>query len=541
MVRHSSYKKISKGEIKGWLREDLSQFLPESFFDDPESYIGREGGETIKESRYRWAAILKVPEGRSLFLKRDRTKGKLEALKYFFFPSKARKEWFIAYQLQKMNLLVPKPYGWLERVRRGVVQESYYLSETIGRGNSLIEEAAILRDENNLKKLANTVNRFHCSGLFHQDLHAGNFLWDGDSFFLSDLHRARILSSLSIDRRLWNLSHLFHSLRSVWTEGDRSGFLETYFEGEPLPSRKKEEYLRKIHSQMERLQRRQWQSRTKRCLKESTEFSVMKEPGRTIYHRKDFSLERLNRAIEEHHSNLQENPALLLKQSPEVVVSLLQEGKDRICIKQFRHSRLWDSLKDCFRTSKGLKAWVSGNGLRARGIVSLKVLALIEKKRGWSRRESYLVMEALENGREMDRYIFEGWRDVREKRAFIRAFARWLSDLHHRDLYHQDMKTCNLLVSEYGKGWNFYLLDLEDILLDERVDEQKLFVNFLQINTSIPRALSRTDRLRFYREYQHHRPTVKEDRPFLARLIKKSRERGIVFVSSNGVVKETSC
>jgi tRNA A-37 threonylcarbamoyl transferase component Bud32 len=540
-VGHLPYQKISRGEIKGWLREDLFQILPASFYDDPESYIRRGMGETVKESRYRWAAVLRLSNEKSLFFKKDKTKGWLETLKYFLLPSKARKEWFIAYQLQKMNLSVPKPYGWLERVRRGKVVESYYLAEGIGRGNSLIDETAILKDENHLKKLATTVLRFHRSGLFHQDLHAGNFLWDGDSFYLIDLHRAKILSSLSIGQRLWNLSHLFHSLRSIWTEREHSAFMEAYFEGEPLSSQSKEEYLRKIHTQMDRLQKRQWRSRTKRCLKESTEFSVTQEPGKCIYHLKEFSLERLNRALQNHHTLLRENPMRLLKQSPEVVVSISEERENRICIKQFRHSRLLDSLKDCFRTSKGLKAWISGNGLRARGIDSLKVFALIKKKCGWGREESYLVMEVLQNGREMDRYIFGGWKDVRKKRAFIRAFARWLSDLHQRDLYHQDMKTCNLVVLEYEKGWNFYLIDLEDILLDEWVDERKLFDNFLQINTSVPRIFSRTDRLRFYREYQQHRPTVKEDRPFLARLMKKSRERGIVYVSPNGVVKETSC
>jgi tRNA A-37 threonylcarbamoyl transferase component Bud32 len=541
VVKLSSFKKISKGEIRGWLREDLCRLLPEVFYDDPESYIRGGGGEVIKESRLRWAAILNLQDEINIFLKRDRTKGNFEFLKYFFFPSKARKEWFTAYQLQKMNLPVPKPYGWLERVHRRGVTESYYLSEAIGRGAPLIEEAALLKDEKNLKGLVKTVKRLHQSGLFHQDLHAGNFLWDGDSFLLVDLHRARILSSLSIDRRLWNLSHLFHSLRSIWAERDHSGFLETYFEGEPLPSQKKEEYLRKIHVRMDRLQKRQWRSRTRRCLKESTEFSVGKETGMTIYHRKEFSLDRLNRAIEDHHSILQKNPTLLVKQSPEVVVSLLKDGKDQVCVKQFRHSRLWDSLKECFRTSKGRKAWISGNGLRSRGIASLKTLALVEKRSGWIRKESFLVMEALEHGREMDRYILGGWGGIQEKRAFIKAFALWLSHLHNHHLYHQDMKTCNVLVSEDGKSWKYFLLDLEDVLLDEQVDEKRLFINFLQLNTSIPRTMSRTDRLRFYREYQRHRPVVKEDKGFLSRLIKKSRERGIVYVSPDGVVEERSC
>lgn len=541
MVKLSSFIKISKGGMKGWLREDVSRLLPDSFFDDPEDYVRRAEGEMLKESRTRWAALFPLGNERRLFIKRDRTQGKAGFLKSFIFPSKARKEWFNAYQLQKMNLPVPRPYGWLERVRRGGVWESYYLSEAIGKGEPLIETGALLKDEKTLHGLAKTVRRFHQSGLFHQDLHAGNFLWDGDSFFLVDLHRARLLRSLSVNRRLWNLSHLFHSLRAVWTEKEHSEFLTLYFEDDPVSAAKKEEYLRKIDTQADGLQRRQWRSRTKRCLKESAEFSVRREAGWMIYHRKEFPVERLNRAIEKHASIVRETPTLLAKQSPEVLVSFSGAGEDRVCVKQFRHSRFLDSFKDWFRTSKARKAWISGNGLRARGIASLKTMALVEKKAGRDRKESFLIMEALEHGQEMDRFILGGWREVGEKRAFLRAFAGWLSDLHSRSLYHRDMKTCNLFVSRKGKDWVFFLLDLEDVLLEARVDERKLFVNLLQLNTSVPRTLSRTDRLRFYREYQRRRPAIKEEKVFLRRLIEKSRERGIVYVSPDGVVEERAC
>lgn len=185
----------------------------------------------------------------------------------------------IAYQLEKRNLNIPKSFGWMERIHRGLVKESYYLSEAIGSGVSLADEANILRDESILAELIRTVKKIHDSGLFHRDLHAGNFLWDGESFFLIDLHRARILQSLSIDQRLWTLSHLFHSLRPIWEESDQLRFLEKYFGEEPISYEKIEEYLQKVHSWMGHLQKRHWQSRTKRCLKESTEFSIKKEKG----------------------------------------------------------------------------------------------------------------------------------------------------------------------------------------------------------------------------------------------------------------------
>jgi len=98
----------------------------------------------------------------------------------------------------------------------GTVQESYYLSEAVGSGISFIEEDAKLGAPLPLVELAKTVKKIHKAGLFHKDLHAGNFLRDGETFFLTDLHSAKIVKALSLSHRIWNLSLLFHSLRSFW-------------------------------------------------------------------------------------------------------------------------------------------------------------------------------------------------------------------------------------------------------------------------------------------------------------------------------------
>lgn len=183
-------------------------------------------------------------------------------------------------------------------------------------------------------------------------------------------------------------------------------------------------------------------------------------------------------------------------------------------------------------------SWVAGNGLRARGVPSLNPLALFERQKWWGVSESFLIMEAPRRGLEMDRYILGGFADFKRKRSFIKHFAQWLSHLHQRNLYHQDMKTCNILVLENEGTWDFYLLDLEDIRLDERVDERHLFKSLLQLNTSIPKTMTRTDRLRFLKEYLHQQPLIRDVKNFIARLMKNSRERGIVYVSPQGVVVE---
>lgn len=535
---HLPFKKFSKGDVNGWLREEILNLLPTPFFENPLSYILEMNGKVIEESKLRWASIFTLPNGKRIFFKRDITKGWLESLKYILLPTKARKEWFIAYQLQKRNLNIPQPLGWMEKVRWGFVKESYYLSEVIGSGTSFIENPAILRESSMMDELAKMLRKIHNVGLFHRDLHAGNFLWDGKSLFLTDLHRAKMMRALPLSQRLWNLSQLFHSLRSVWKEEDLSRFMEKYFEGDPVHYWRKEELLQKVHDFMDRLQKRQWRSRTKRCLKESTEFSILKERGIRYYYRRDFPLDRLRKVIEEHLRLAREKPSALVKQSSDILVSVLNDGRNRICVKQFCYPHFLGRLKNYFRRSKGLKSWVAGNGLIMRGIPSLKPMALMENRNWLGLRESFFLIEAPEMGQELDRYILNGFWDFKEKRLFIKAFAQWLFHFHKLRLYHRDMKACNILVSKIGENWNFLLLDLEDVLMNEKVDEIKLFRNFLQLNTSTPKMINRMGRFRFFREYLRRNPIIKNQNVFLRRLIEESKRRGLVYVSPQGVVIE---
>jgi len=147
-------------------------------------------------------------------------------------------------------------------------------------------------------------------------------------------------------------------------------------------------------------------------------------------------------------------------------------------------------------------------------------------------------MEASDRDQELDRYILKNLGDFKERRSFIKAFAKWLSHYHQLNLYHQDMKTCNMMISKAGEAWNFHLLDLEDIRLDGKVSEKELFKNFLQLNTSTPKTVTTTDRFRFFGAYLRLNPIVKDRKSFLRRLIDESKRRELVYVSPEGVVME---
>lgn len=521
------------------MSRELLGLLPTTFFDDPVSSVQQMGGKVLKESRWRWAAIFSLKDGRKVFIKRDLTKGWAESLTYLFSSTKGRREFSIASKLEKREVNLPRPLGWMERVRRGLTRESYFLSEAIGTGVSLIEDISKSKESLSIIELAKTVKKFQEAGLFHQDLHAGNFLWNGASFVLTDLHHAKLGKPLSLNKKLWNLAHLFHSLRSGWGEVEQLQFLDEYFDEMSDHSQKKEILFRRIYPLMDRLQTRQWRSRTKRCLKTSTEFAMVKEKEIRIFHRRDFPLDRLKRAMKSHQRLVRENPSCLIKHSPEIKVSIVEDEGERICLKQFCYPHVWGRLKEHFRRPKGRHAWMAANGMRSRGLPTLKPLALVERKSWWGVIESTLFMEALASDLEMDRYLLKGFDNLNQKRFFIKTFAHWLGGLHQMGVYHKDMKTCNILVSERKENWDFHLLDFEDIRLDEKANGKRLFRNFLQLNTSTPKVITNLDRYKFFREYLRLNPVVKDKKGFVRKLVDESRRRGLVYVSPRGVVTET--
>jgi tRNA A-37 threonylcarbamoyl transferase component Bud32 len=530
--------KFSAEDMKGWIEDDIFHLLPCSFLDDPFHSIRVLNGQVIKESKWRRAAFVTLPSGQRVFLKIDKTKDWLETLKYLMLPSKARKEWFVANRLRGRKLPVPRPLGWIEKGRRGSVEESLYLSEALDTGEAGSEHLSPLQNESTVRHLAETVKRFHDSGLYHGDLHIGNFLWVKGELFLTDLHSASIHRILSLRRRLWNISHLFHSLRWFWREKEQRAFLEIYFGKEFGPHQTMEAFLQQIQHGMDRLQRRQWQSRTKRCLKNSTDFSVKKEGSLTVFRRKDFVLDEVNTLVESHRHLVRKKPEGLIKHSPKVIVSVTQRGDKKIAVKQFCYPCLWDRLKNLLRRSKGRKAWIGGNGLKARGISCVQPLALVETSHWTGPKESFFLMETLEGSLELDQFVLHGFGDFRKKRIFIRAFAEWLADLYNKQIYHKDMKTCNFLVVEQPRTWDFCLLDLEDVRFTRRMTERKLFKNLFQLNTSTPRSISYTDRLRFAKACLGQILDIKNAQRLFRQVARESLGKDVVYVSPHGTVVE---
>jgi tRNA A-37 threonylcarbamoyl transferase component Bud32 len=551
--------RLSVQGYKGLVREDLKGIFTDELLKDIEAVVWRAGGRIIKDSRVRWAAFFPAPGDKAFFIKKFKIKNWKERLKYLLLPSRAMKEWDVSLALRQRGIEIPNPVGVMEKTRWGFLEECLYISEAMEDTQPLIDFFVERYGERLLKvngekrnlitTLGRTLRRLHDGGIFQTDMHAGNFLIDkrgGGALHLIDLHRARIRKSLSHRQRLWNIAQLFYSLNSVLDQGDKGIFLEAY--GERVGSFSSlQTLLMRIEGVVDDIRKRHQKSRAKRCLGESTLFTSHRWKAYRLYRSRDVIKETLLEIIDAHRETVKTHPSRLLKNSPKTIVSVVDipnESGLRACVKHYRYPTAWGQIKDCFRYSKGKISWVASNELLRRGISHLKPLAYIEKRRFGLLRESFFITESSPDYLEMDRYLIKSFGNgksrasVTKKRAFIQEFAQCIGRLHRSEIFHSDLKTCNILTRERSGYWDFSFIDLDAVRLGTKVDSRRALKNLVQINCSIPGFLGYGDRVRFLKWYLRTYPIPLQKRDLINTILEESEKRGVVYVSPEGDVIE---
>src|SRR5204862_8024273 len=72
---------------------------------------------------------------------------------------------------------------------------------------------------------------------------------------------------------------------------------------------------------------------------------------------------------------------------------------------------------------------------------------------------------------------------------------------HRLGVWHGDLKACNWLVREHGDDLSFHLVDTDRVRFLTSVDRDRRLRNLAQLAASIPRSVTRADRLRWWRRY----------------------------------------
>ncbi len=552
--RPSQWNEIKEGDLSGFIDPGLGSFLTAGFFEDLGRQIVARGGKVLKDTRVRWAAILPLERGGALYIKQFRTTGRWQRFKDVLSPSRAMKEWLIARLLLKRGISTPRPLGIFERRKHRILETCFFLTEALEEAVDLLEfcKARFPGVDHTGEKarilglLAKTTRKMHDSRLFHKDLHAGNFLLvDGDSpsLHVIDLHHVRSVPWVSRAKRLWNIAQIFNSLSFMLDPEAKRLFILAYGRGEAPFGRNLEHCLTRLDGMVQKMVKRRQKSRAKRCLKESTLFTIDRQADLIVFRRREIARDDLMAILRAHREVVQSRREKLLKYSPKTIVSMIDRplaNGGRVCVKEYRYKSLWYRIRNSLRRPKGKTSWVAGNALFNQGFCHVKPLAYLERRKLTLLQEAFYITESIADDLEMDRYLvqrFEG-PSIRDLRGFITQFAEWIGSLHRAGIYHRDLKTCNILVREIGDGWRFSLVDLEDVDQEASVGIEKIIRNLVQINCSIPKSFSYGNRLRFMKAYLRAYPTAIDERVLIERVMEESRRRGIVYVSSEGEVIE---
>ena len=153
-------------------------------------------------------------------------------------------------------------------------------------------------------------------------------------------------------------------------------------------------------------------------------------------------------------------------------------------------------------------------------------------------------MEDARDCLEMDRYILMNYHDksslskLKKKRALINNLAETIGRMHNQNIFHHDLKTCNIMVKEKGKSPYITFLDFDKVSFGEEIAILKRVKNLVQMNLSTPKLISITDRLRFLKEYLRQCSIMDEKKNILREIVNLSKTEKILYVSSNGDVTE---
>src|SRR5262249_22296622 len=196
----------------------------------------------------------------------------------------------------------------------------------------------------------------------------------------------------------------------------------------------------------------------------------------------------------------------IIKRQRKVIVGRIARDGEVLYIKRYNVFAWRIAVGSLVGRSPAVRAWYAGADLVACGIGVPPLVAAVEERRFGLLRRSFLLTREVTAARRAD----EAWHLLRAlpdgpgpraaRRAFARELGRLVQRLHAARVYHPDLKDYNLLVRERDGHRAWVLLDLEGVRFG-RVSPRRRVKNLMQLDRTIGRLASATDRLRTLAAY----------------------------------------
>lgn len=414
--------------------------------------------KVVKDSDKRQVFYLQAPCG-EFFLKRITLIRSKDRLRHLLLPRRRWAEWRNLHKLRAARIAAASPV--LRGEKRGVRPEVFFLVTEKVNGSPLRYDSLAIAEN-----IGQYIALLHLRGVYHADLHPENIIIKNNGQpCLIDVQQVFFLPWLPHRIRVYNLGKLYFCIRCQlhserWTAAFLRGYNKT---GKKLIT------ALELHRAADRHQQIHYRSRSKRCCKNSTEFSVIKEIDFYGYKRRSF------------HWGQRE-----LQQA-------LEKGKivKKKRVINFQGVNIKIHCKRIFHKDRCLASWKISRALEVRNIVVPQSLAYFVMN-GYS----FFLSEFIVDSVLLNDYL-SFLTAERHKRRAIKKLALWVKQIHDNHIWQRDFKSSNILCR---KG-DYLMVDLDSVTIRGRLPDKKKIVNLAQLNASLSNAITIKDRLRFFYYY----------------------------------------
>jgi len=345
-------------------------------------------------------------------------------------------------------------------------------------------------------------------GFFYKDLHAGNIILDGsqrpvlvDAYEIMPKHRIR---DHDIVRLFAQVASVYNTPHDVLTK----------YVQRLSPRKKADELVTIIRETALSNKRRMVKRLIMRFLRQSSFSEEISTDTYRAYIYKNNHID-LDDLISRHRQNILDNTNIL-KYQDKTQLSIV----DGYCVKSYKESRLL-TKPYAIRGWKGLLTLYLNNIP-----VPSPVAVVIFKDRS-----SILITKALSLPN-IDRVLYHEYAhmDFKQKIDIARALGELIGHMHTINIYHADLKACNIKLSQ--PSIDFLFLDTDRVIQSRHISKSRRLKNLAQLNTSIPTHVSAGIRMAFIKAYT--KVTGDKPKDLFRKIWRLSSAQDVVYCTDSG-------